>query len=81
MSKRMPALIGGFFRRGRVVIDYSSLLRIMTPVSPLINKKGSRLNAAILSNEANLEGSTKWGKGNSRHRYLSTLPSLDTRMS
>ena len=50
----MPGLVGGFFRRGRVVIDYSSFLRMMTPVNPLIsnNKKESRLNAAIMSNEA-----------------------------
>nr|AYE93198.1 hypothetical protein C0995_000021 [Termitomyces sp.] len=64
------------------MIDYSSSTGIMTPVNPLNNnKKGSRLNAAIMFNETWSWGSTKWEKGNSRHRYLSTLPSLVTRMS
>jgi hypothetical protein len=47
----MPALVGGFFRRGRFVIVYSVNNGIKTPVNPLNNKKGSRLNAAIISNE------------------------------
>jgi cytochrome c oxidase subunit 1 len=47
----MPALIGGFFRRGRIVIAYSVNYGMKTPVSPPNDRKGSRLNAAIMPNE------------------------------
>lgn len=47
----MPGLVGGFLRRVRFVIDY--FFQIMTLVNPFSAKavKGSRLNAAIISNE------------------------------
>lgn len=45
----MPALIGGFFRRGRFVIVCTET---QTPVSvPMQNRKESRLNAAVTPNE------------------------------
>jgi hypothetical protein len=62
----MPALIGGFFRRGRVVKDnriefYSRgnynkektrFDGVKTPVSSTVmGSKESRLNAAVISNE------------------------------
>lgn len=45
----MPGLIGGFFRSGRFVVE---CINTLTPVSlPVCDRKGSRLNAAISSNE------------------------------
>lgn len=69
----MPALIGGFFRRGQIVIE---CIHTLTPVSsPMCNRKESRLNAAIRSNEVWLWGSTKWENDSSSSEYQSTLPS------
>lgn len=45
----MPALIGGFFRRERFVVECDYTL---TPIGlPVSYRKGSRLNAAVSSNE------------------------------
>ena len=75
----MPALIGGFFRRGQSAVAYSKI-RIHVN-SPIHNRKGSRLNATVISNEVWLEGSAKRGKGKSSLRYHNTRPSLKIKKS
>lgn len=59
----MPALIGGFFRRGRLVIVCYTISRAKTPESSsAVSSKESRLEAVIISNEEWLQGSLKWEK-------------------
>ena len=72
----MPALIGGFFRRGRSMF-VSHSFGMQTPVNPIVAyDKESRLSTAVSSNEVMLESCIKWGKISSRPEWLNTLPSL-----
>lgn len=80
-------LIGILLRHGRFLAEYFSkdspneTRRVKTPVNStvnydkFVNSKGSRLNAAIMSNEAWSWGSTKWGKETGKLGLPHTLPS------
>lgn len=67
----MPALIGGFLRRGRSATEQQTRENRTWPTP----REGSGLNAAIRSNETWLWGSTKWGNDSGRLEWRSTLPS------
>lgn len=75
----MPALIGGFFRRGRFVDVCNNTQTLVS--SSAASGSGSRLNAAVKSNETWVWGSTKWEKDSSSLIYLSTLPSRAIKVS
>lgn len=68
----MPALIGGFVRRGQQLIAFLK----WSPVSIPRNRKETRLSAVGSSNEVCLEGSIKWRNLRSSQRWENILPSL-----
>lgn len=67
----MPAMIGGFFRRGQATNVQQA--HICSDHS-LISENGLRLNNAVISNEVWLWGIAKWGKNSSSILYSCTLP-------
>lgn len=74
----MPALIGGFLRRGQ----HSTVYSIQAPISTLVwNKKEPRLNAVVIPNEVWLWGSAKWGKNKSDLACSTTLPNPKSNLS
>ena len=75
----MPALIGGFFRRGQFVVVCPDTQTLASSITG--SDTGSRLNATVKFNETWMGGSTKWENDRSSYKYRSTLPSRVVKVS